>query len=482
MDIKHKLFSNSFWLLGKNFCGYMVRTGTKLFIARWLLPEDFGMIALTISLIDLLALIGSAGIPTFVIYNKQFPEKSLMSTALFFHCALNAILLIGLLSFAPWIEQFFHKEHLSATLRIFGFALLIYPFQNISVSFLERRLQFKKIALAEVISIAVYALLALSLCHQSPSYPSLLTAHYLAIITHTIGVFLFARLRWSLRYTHKRVIYAIIKYGKYVLGQSLLVFTKTQYDNFVVAKFLSAKMLGYYTWAFTIATMPIMMIVHAINSVAFPIYCELQNDRSRTIQVATTIFQALGLVIFPGLMILASFPEAIIGTLFGSQWLGLTPVLKLFCFYSCLRCSLAVFSPLLNSIGRPKILFYVSIVSLLVGLVCIPLGVQYFQMIGAAYAVILVQAIDFVIITRILRKEFPFSSQTVAPIYRMIIWNILLWLSFQALHALAQTTLTQIVWILLSLGAYVIIVIRYEHHLTIHIKSFIKNKLSEAQR
>ncbi len=482
MNIKENLLSNSFWLLSKNISGYLIRTIAKIVLARIFLPEDFGLIALSISIIDFMALLGQFGIATFVVYNKSYPEDRIISTALCFSYALNAVLFFLLLLLAYPLESFFNKPPLGNILLIFSSILWIWPLQTISVAYLERNHRFKQIAIAELISIATYALLALGLCLLYSSFWMLLIAHFTAILVNSLGVFMFAKIRFSAKKVHKRILIAIITYGKYILGQGLLVFSKMQYDNFVVAKYLSAQALGFYIWAFTFASIPVMMVIHAVNGVAFPIYCELQHDRPRMLAVTTQIFKSLLIVLLPALITLAQFSQPIIGTLFSSNWYGMVPILKIFCLYACFRCFLATYSPLLNSIGSPKTLFYANIISLCIGFVIIPIAVRHYDMKGAAWAITFIQWLDFAVVLKVLNKEFPSAPKQIRSLGPIVLANIILNFLYVSVHSIFSKGPLTLAGIGLSLFTYGLIILWWEHPLVHKIRLQILHRLKEEKK
>jgi len=135
----------------------------------------------------------------------------------------------------------------------------------------------------------------------------------------------------------------------------VLLFLYQGIDRVVIGKVLGTRELGFYAFAFTLATVPASYAVRALNTVLLPSYASprtLAQDRTAIFLRATSYACALGALFVIGVLSLGSrFLEAA----YGEKWLGACGTLAVLAFLGLFQSFSSLSEDLVVGIGRPSV-------------------------------------------------------------------------------------------------------------------------------
>ena len=264
----------------------------------------------------------------------------------------------------------------------------------------------------------------------------------------------YSKLSINIKFIKFTIVKDIIKFGRYIIGHSLIVIFKNQYDNMMVAKFLTTGFLGLYSWAFTIATIPVQMLVCILNSVMYPIYCKMQ-DKDEMLKLLYQTWKIVLVIVLPVMIILFCYTRSIVFLAAGEKWLPMCLTLKILCVYSSIRCFLAVLGPVFTAIGKPNIIFYIGTLTLIIGVALVPIFIIKIGMPGAAIAITVTMLLDFILVMVALTKEFPKAWIHNKKLYPIILVNLSVFIFFIIINFLLKPNLLfQILIVLIGFTFY----------------------------
>ena len=111
----------------------------------------------------------------------------------------------------------------------------------------------------------------------------------------------------------KQVFHNTWRYASGMAGMALLSILLTQIDKLTVSKMLSLEMLGFYTLAGTLASVP-LILASPIASAIFPRFTELvaRNEPEQLIALYHRTCQFVAIVTVPGCLVVALFSQDVI--------------------------------------------------------------------------------------------------------------------------------------------------------------------------
>jgi len=140
--LKQKTIYGVAWSFLEQLLRRGISIAVTLLLARFLVPEDFGLLAMMTVFIAIATALMDSGIQQAVI-RKLEPDNAYFSTAFYTNLGLGALAYTLLFAAAPFIASFYEEPRLTLLIRVAGVVVLINAFQVIQVAMLSRDLNFK---------------------------------------------------------------------------------------------------------------------------------------------------------------------------------------------------------------------------------------------------------------------------------------------------------------------------------------------------
>lgn len=352
-----------------------VTWGSTIIVARILMPEDYGLLAVSGVFTGLLAMLVEMGLSYGLIQQKEVTREQ--EDGVFYISLSAGILLYGLLfAAAPAIARFYDMAELSPILRVAGLGLVIGSLRGVPLAIAMRRMDFRYRSLTEMATNLTSAIAVITLAVHGFGVWSLVYSYLLA---HTLESLIYLRLfkrMPSPRFTWS-VVSGLFAYGGKITANNLLYFVYSRADVVIIGKLLGEKLLGYYSMAFQLATIPLDKIGSIFNQVTFPSMSRLQDDPEESRRLFLDLHRHLLIIAWPIHVGLALVADDLIVLLLTEKWRPLVPVLQAFCAINMLRVSGMLFPPVLNGRGKAGVVLRYGLASTVVLPLAFYLGAGY---------------------------------------------------------------------------------------------------------
>lgn len=159
------VIKNFIWKLAER-CGSQVITFiVSIILARLLLPEDYGKIALCMVFILILQVFTDSGLGTSLIQKKE-PDRLDFSSVFYANMAIALVLYAGMYAAAPWIAAFYHMPDLSSVVRVLSLVLVGNALQNVQQAYVSKHMIFKRFFYSTVGASLVSAVVGIFMAYQ----------------------------------------------------------------------------------------------------------------------------------------------------------------------------------------------------------------------------------------------------------------------------------------------------------------------------
>lgn len=332
----------------------ILRFGNNLILTRLLKPEYFGLMALVTTLRVGLELFSDIGIAQNIINSKRGDEPAFLNTAWTLQIIRGVVIWIICLLLSFPAAKFYNDERLVLLIPIAIFFSVVDGFSCTSVHTLHRRMELGKLSLYEL---ALQACYLSTLCILVWFYPNVWT---LAIGSVIGAIYKLVSSYWLIpKYTHRftwepDAVKEILSFGKWMFIASALMFAAEQADRLVLAKILSFKMLGVYTVAYTLASIPREVIKQLSYKVIFPTISQ-QADLPRAI-LREKILRQRWLILLGSAIILAfmtTVGDFLVAFLYDKRYADATWMMPILCSGIWFSLLFYTISPALLAISKP---------------------------------------------------------------------------------------------------------------------------------
>lgn len=364
--IGDKVASGAAWMVGFRFIHRGIGLVSTLILARLLVPEDFGLVAMAMAIYALIDLTGRMGFESALIKDQQ-AERRHYDTAWTFYViqGLGTAALLALV--APLVADFYQDERLVGIMYGLAAIAFVNAWQNIGIVDFRKELAFNK-DFAFLLSRKLIAFgVTVGLAIVFRSYWALIGGIF---VSRFAGVALSYwmhpyRPRLSLAGTRD-----IFSFSGWVFLNHLAKYVRGRGAHFIIGRISGADMLGVYTIAREVSNLPTSQLMMPIMRAVFPGFSKVAHSPERLRQGYLKVQGVLATLTVPvgvGVIVLA---EPLVHLLLGEKWLATIPLMQVLGLYGATRVLQGNSSGLFMSLGKP---YWVGILVALETLIALPL-------------------------------------------------------------------------------------------------------------
>lgn len=310
-----------------------ISLGVNLFVtailARILLPEDFGIVALTTVFTSFFDILATAGMVPAIIQNDQIKEhefSDLFSFSLFLAVGM-CIIYISLI--IP-VSILFSEDRLRLLLLFLSIQLFFNTVNVVPQASILKDKNFRLLSFVSSIGAIFWGIISIMLAIMGIGIYALIVTPIGLSFTNFIfnyflcGKSLTIRVCFSIASVKK-----IMSFSIYQLSFNFVNYFSRNLDKILLGKFLGMKLLGYYEKSYKLMTLPLSTLTNVLTPTIQPVLANYQNEQQIIKNVYLNFSDTLllfGFALSPFLFF--SSRECIL-LVFGSQWENAIPVFQM---------------------------------------------------------------------------------------------------------------------------------------------------------
>lgn len=394
---------------------FLFRFLVRFILAKLLLPNEFGLVGMCTVFIAVATAASELGMSTALIQKKNDHEAEEMYSTAFWSGIIWGIGIYIFLSFiiAPLAALFYKEPMLNIIIPILSLGILLRPFSLIHIVILTRKMDFKSIAKILNFSALIAGIISIiGAIFFNFGVWALVLNNCLAVLI-SVPLF-FVVTKWKPNLEWKKLHFKnIFGFGVYSTGTTIFSTLTYNIDNLMIAKMLGASMLGSYTLSFSLTEQLRQSISGILNKVMFPVFGKNQGNTEKLRDYFLKIVNFNSILIYPLMSFMYLFADEIID-FFGKRWSYAIAPLKILCIAMMVHLLVNSFASLIRGLGKPKL--EMKIIMGLTLFVLIPslyIGISYFGLVGAAFAILINKIALVVTGLFVLNREMNVSLKSV---------------------------------------------------------------------
>ncbi|RAZ88590.1 lipopolysaccharide biosynthesis protein [Mesorhizobium hawassense] len=314
----------------------------QILVARLLLPEDFGIVAMAAPLFAFAALFSDFGLTQATVQRDEINQEQL-SFVFWVNVGLSAAICLTVIALAPVAGVFFREPRivpivvgLSATFVIGGLCA-----QHLAL--LNRQLLFAKIALVELVSFLAGSATCLLFAWNGFGYWALVYSQIATALTTLLLAWWFAKWVPS-RPALRSQNFHLLNFGANITSFNFLNFFARNFDNILIGRYLGEMPLGIYDRAYKLLLLPLSQITTPIAKVALPSLARTLSEPGTYRRFYFRMLELTILATYPAVIFAIINSQLLILTLLGPRWSEVSEVFSILAFG-------AIFAPISSSTG-----------------------------------------------------------------------------------------------------------------------------------
>ena len=349
------------------------------------------------------------GLMTFLNQTPQYEHAKINKASLFLNLSLSICIVILLLSFGNLVGTFYKSSELISLLTIYAATTFVlsglYQFNFIQ----QANMDFKGLFWSSFVKNGAlfFYVLYLQLSHSTISLTNIAFVQLLAAIPATLVAYSFARKYFSLAAALDwDWVKKLLKYGKYTFGTNISTMAYKSVDKLMLGKLLQASLstYGLSLRINNLAEVPTTTLAATL----FPQSARRTNTEG--VDGAKYLYEksvgVLMALIVPVVLGILLFADVIVWIIGSEKYASSAPILRLTIFYGLFMAFAMQFGTILDSVGKPKLNFYITTLGAVVNLTCNYFFITWFGVFGAAYGSLVAMTTMFVIMQVVLKRLF----------------------------------------------------------------------------
>lgn len=376
-SLRNKTIIGVAWNFAEQMLGRGIGIAVTLLLAWFLVPENYGLVAMMAVFLALSTALVDAGFSEALIRKLEVTELDL-NTVFYTNLILSALIYSVLFFTAPFVATFYDQPLLIDLIRVAGMSVFFSALIVVQKSVLNRQLKFKLMLKVSLPAAVISGLIAIALAYFDYGVWALV---WQMVISSILTAIFF----WRLKLWRPKLIFSLeslkelFGFSSYAIVDRLFSVPFKNMYIIVIAKYFSAGIAGLYFFAEKIKDLIVSQLVQSIQNVTYPALSQLQEDNERLKQGYRKVIAMMTFMLFPALVFLAALSEPLFRFLLPEQWLDAVPYLQLMCIAALLYPLHSINLNILKVKGRSDLVLYVGIykkaVAIGIFIVTLPYGI-----------------------------------------------------------------------------------------------------------
>lgn len=374
-DLKKKAASGFAYRFAERALAKGINFFIQLLLARLLMPEEYGLIALVAVVIAICDVFVTFGFGNALVVNKNSDQLD-FSTCFYFCVVLAILIYTGLYFASPLIASFYKEEALTPVLRVMGLRIPLAAINSVQHAYVSKHLRFKKFFYATLIGTVISGVVAVVMAYLGCGVWALVEQYLGNALIDTLCLWIIIGWRPSRQFSFSR-LKAIYSYGWKILVIGLIDTVYSRLRSLIIGKKYSSEDLAYYNRGYSFPSFGMRLIEPTVNSVLFPILSRCNDDPVQMRHITRRVLQVSTYIISPIMVGLIVTAKPLVLVLLTQKWLPCVVYLQIGCVANLFRCQQFINDCVIKSSGQAGLLLKLNILKKCIGLVLIIISMQF---------------------------------------------------------------------------------------------------------
>lgn len=389
-----KVISNFIWRFAERCGAQAVQFIVSIVLARLLMPEVYGTIALITVITTILNVFVDSGMGTALIQKKDADSVD-FSTVFYFNMFVCIILYVGLFICSPWIAYFYKDATLTPVIRVLGLTIVISGVKNIQQAYVSKTMQFKRFFFSTLGGTIGAAIIGIWMAYKGFGVWALVTQQIFNAMVDTLILWITVKWRPKKEFSFKR-LKGLISYGWKLLASALLDTMYINLRQLIIGRMYTPSDLAFYNRGKQFPDLIITNINTSIDSVLLPAMSREQDNTERVKTMTRRAIKTSTYIMAPLMMGLAFCATPVISLILTDKWLACVPYMQIFCITSMFYPVHTANLNAIKAMGRSDLFLKLEIVKKVVGIVLL-LSTMWFGVMAMAYSLLVSSVLSQII-------------------------------------------------------------------------------------
>ncbi|MET3808588.1 PST family polysaccharide transporter [Nakamurella sp. UYEF19] len=302
----------------------VVQFVSTILLARLLLPDDFGLVAMVTSVVGIAELIRDFGLSMAAVQAKEVTSEQ-QDNLFWLNLALGTGCACLAAAATPLIVAAYGEPRIEPLIPVFAGLFVVSGFNTQFRAHLVRHMRFKAIGFGDLTAQILSVVLALILALLGAGMWAV-AAQQIAFTTVTCAFNVINSKWWPGRWHRGVPLREFLRFGASLAGTQIIAFLVRNVDNIGIGVVWGATATGIYNRAYQLMTMPLAQIQAPMTQVAVPVLSRVQDDKATLLRYAMKAQLVACYITTTVFAVAAGLAGPLVLLLLGPNWGAVVPI------------------------------------------------------------------------------------------------------------------------------------------------------------
>jgi PST family polysaccharide transporter len=390
MSLRQKTITGLAWSSVSQGVKVLSQFIITVILARLLLPNDFGLLAMATVFMNFAMIFSEMGISSALVQKQDTHDRHYHS-AFWLNLITGFCLTLIFIAVSPLIAMFYKRPELQSILMVLAINFFISSFVIVQQTILTKEMEFKKLAVRDILAVVISGVIGIFFACSGFGVWSLV---YQSIAFTTINsLFLWTVSSWRPKFVFAtQDIKDIFRFSANLTVFQIANYFSRNIDQLLIGKFLGAQMLGYYSLAYKIMLYPLQNISVIVGKVMFPALSKIQGNLVKVREIYAQMIESVALVTFPLMAVIFATAPEFVRVIWGEKWIPMIPLIRILSVCGMLQSIHTTCGGLLLSQGKSGLQLRLGVWSAILNTIAISIGMRW-GIYGVAACYMIIQLI-----------------------------------------------------------------------------------------
>lgn len=323
------VIKNFLWRLAERVGAQGVKLLVELVLARILLPEQYGVIAMVAVFITVFNVFVDSGLGNALIQKKDADDLDFSSV--FWFNVVWCIVLYGILFLiSPLVASFYHRDELTLILRVLGLQIVISGVKNVYQAYVSRTMQFRKFFFSTLGGTVGAAVIGITMAYRGYGVWALVAQQLFNVLTDTVILTITVKWHPKKMFSFER-LKGLLSYGWKLLLSALLDTLYNEARSLIIGRKYTSEDLAFYNRGELFPQVIAANVNTSIDSVLLPTMSREQDECEKVRAMTRRAIMTSTYIMAPLMIGIACVGTPMVRLILTEKWMPCVPYLQIFC-------------------------------------------------------------------------------------------------------------------------------------------------------
>ena len=319
----HRVATGVAWSTAEKLCSMLLQMGVSIIVARLLVPEDFGVVAILTFFTAVSSTIIDGGFSQ-TLLRKVSVTNDEYKSVFTFNMAVAVALYALFVAIAPLLARYYNLPIITSVAPVL---LLVLPLNAIGIiqnTNLAREFRFGVLSRINFIASMVAGVVAVAVALGGGGVWALVAQRVCVVATKSLLLWWRGDWRGEGR-ADKRAWCEMAPFSFRLMSTDIVSAVYGNVSQLFIGKIYSADTLGYFNQAQKIKDLPVQSAVLSVQSVTYPALAKIKDDTAKFAESYRKVLMISAFVMTPAMVGMSAVAEPMFRVLLGEKWLPTVP-------------------------------------------------------------------------------------------------------------------------------------------------------------